>query len=62
MGYFISLTVVLIRNETWLPNIIEIDPPNLSGWIRPWVAGTRGVTSLNGARGKKQIWRPHVRT
>jgi len=23
---------------------------------------TRGVTRLDGARGKKQVWRPHVRT
>jgi len=26
------------------------------------IVAFRGVTRLNGARGKKQVWRPHVRT
>ena len=24
------------RNKIWLPNISEIAPPKLTGWIRPW--------------------------
>jgi len=27
-----------------------------------WKVPTWGVTRLDGARGKKQVWRPHVRT
>jgi len=33
--YFISLTLANPQWD-WLPNTTEI-PPNLIGWIRPWV-------------------------
>ena len=37
----------------WISRLI----PNLSKFS----ATTRGITRLDGARGKKQVWRPHVR-
>jgi len=33
--YTSSLLQKWTRNDTWLPNITEIVPPKLTGWIRP---------------------------
>ena len=35
LKYTSSLLQWWARNDTWLPNITEIDPPKLTGWIRP---------------------------
>ena len=34
--YTSCLLQLWTRNETWLPNITEIAPPKLTGWILPW--------------------------
>ena len=39
-----------------------LNPEGHVGWKVGLLDGLRGVTRLDGARGKKQVWRPHVRT
>ena len=34
----------------------------LWSWVKYLIVASRDVTRLDGARGKKQLWRPHVRT
>jgi len=65
---FIKIKIVVIANfyMSWLFVVLGCERFS-TGWGRVeaigyFVSATRGVPRLDGTRGKKQVWRPHVRT
>jgi len=52
---FLKIDVLFQIADAFVSNVAFVPMFNQS-------APCRGVTGLNGARGKKQVWRPHVRT
>jgi len=53
-------TVLFLKTSKKNYDATEAQIANKFVFLDLYVA-TRGVTRLGGARGKKQVWRPHVR-